>query len=127
MPYQLITTVVVIGFMIGIPLVWDIVVVTAGQETISEQFRNMGHEWSALLIYGVSVLPGHWWVNFETSLADYIGANPVFELFFVLWIGWTIHWLSVTQEWQLTPVQALLLIYFSVLVGAFGWTMSPVH
>lgn len=127
MPYTLITSFVVLGGMLAVPILWDVALVAQGEETISEMTRRMGHDWSPIFIYAFSVLPGHWWVNFEKGLADYIGAGPVFEVFIVLWIGWGLHWTAVTNEWQLTPLQSLALIFFSVLVGAFCWTMQPLH
>ena len=66
----------------------------------------MGHT-KPVVIYGVSVLPGHWWVNFEKSIPDMVAGPDAssLEFFMVFFFGWSIHWLSVYNEWQLGPMQ----------------------
>jgi hypothetical protein len=121
------TTAFVIAFMICIPLAWEFYVIVQGEETISRAMRDLGHEWSPFLIYAVSALVGHFWVNFEQSLVNRIGGGELGEVFFVLWIGWAVFWgfRANPHLLPLGPWQSLALIAFGVLVGAFVWSLSP--
>jgi len=122
------TPIVAIGFMLAVPAAYDVAVVVVDERTISNVYRDLGHTWSPVLIYAVSVLPGHWWVNFDHSLIDRAGGGPIGELFVVFWIGWGIHWgfRAYPKATPLGPWESLALIQVSVLVGAFIWTQQPV-
>lgn len=126
--WSVLTAIVVLGFMIGIPILYDILVANVGGLTISEYFKDLGQTYSPLFIYGVSILPGHFWMNFEQSLVNRAGGGELAELFIVLIIGWSVHWaFRANSEWlPLGPWEAFVLIVASVLVGAFLWTQHPV-
>lgn len=126
--WQILTPIVAIGLMLAVPAVYDVAVILAGERSISALYKIVGHTWSPVFIYGVSVLPGHWWVNFEESLVGMAGGGGLAELFVVCWIGWVIHW-TFRANPELTPLgpwESLGLIFFSVLVGATMWTLTPV-
>lgn len=122
---SIITQIVIVALMIGMPIAWDIVVAIRDEETISQVLRDWGHA-QPVLIYAASVMPGHWWVNFDRSLVQMVGGNATTELAVVVWIAWTIHWSAEALGWQLTPWRALALIIASVLIGAALWTQDPV-
>lgn len=122
--FNLITTIVAFGLMLGVPLAWDVVLATTGEQTISEVFRNFAHKHSAGMIFGVSVMPGHWFVNFDQSLVEMAGGDAVGELAVIVWLAWTLQWTLYGHE--LGPWASLALVIFGVLSGALLWTMDPV-
>lgn len=116
----------VLAIMISIPLGWEFITILTSKETISTVWKSLGHEWSPFIIYGVSLLPGHFWVQppEKYTLAGY--ASEAGEVFVVLWIGWSIFWYFRANP-SLTPlnwIESLALIIFGVLIGAFAWTMG---
>lgn len=125
--WQVLTPIVALGLMLAVPAAYDIVLVAMEKQTISGLYRDLGHTWSPLLIYAVSLLPGHWWVNFEQSVIERLDGGWAGELFVICWIGWGIHWgfRAYPEATPLGPWGALTLIYASVLVGGCFWTLSP--
>lgn len=121
------TTLFVVLFLFAIPLGWEFYTFTGDIITISEAVRNLGHEWNAFIIYAVSVLPGHFFVNFNRSLVERAGGTDATEIALVLWIGWGIFaYFRANPEVQLGPWSSLGLVIASVLIGAFLWSIKPV-
>lgn len=122
------TTAFVIAFMLGAPLTWEVLTLFTQLETISHVFRELGHEWTPFIIYAISVLPGHFFVNFRQSLVQAMGGTNTGEVVVVLWIGWAIFIVfRANPSWTpLGPWSSLALVIFSVLVGAFVWSQNPV-
>lgn len=122
------TTAFVLAFMVALPLMWEAYAVLGSPATISQAFKELGHEWTAFVIYAVSVLPGHFFVNFDRSLVNRVGGNDAAEVAVVLWIGWAVFVVfRANPEWTpLGPWPSLALVLFSVLVGALVWSQQPV-
>lgn len=122
------TAAFIVLFMAAVPLAWELYAILGEPITISEGFKQLGHEWNAFAIYAVSVLPGHFFVNFEQSLVERIGGSEAGEVAVVLWIGWGIFIaFRANPNWTpLGPWASFALVLFSVLVGGFVWSQNPV-
>lgn len=119
------TTLFVVIFMLAVPLAWELYTLTpVNLHQISDVFRALGREWNPFIMYVVSILPGHFWVTPPYTIAQYLDERA--ELAVVLIIGWVIFW-AFRSNPGLMPLDwfdSLVLILFSVAVGAFLWTMG---
>jgi len=117
-------------FILGLVIVglaWEFYTLRRkGVRTISRAMKYLGEEWSPFVVYGLSVLVGHFWISPPESytLASLIPEAQ--EVAIVLFIGWGIFGYFRANRDQLPLLwwQNIILILVSLSIGGFVWTIG---